>query len=284
VRPVLPPGILEALDGGLGRSAGGRGAGKVQNGSRRGRPFGTRRGDARRGERLNILETLRAAAPWQRLRRDLSPDRRGLHIRKQDFRVYRCKKRSESTAVFLVDASGSAAFQRLAEAKGAVEIILADCYVRRDKVALIAFRGRCADTLLPPTRSLQRARRSLAALPGGGGTPLAAGLDAGALIADKVRRSGGVPLLVLLTDGRANIARDGQADRACAMADAEGSARAIRLAGYRSMVIDVSARPDDAARQVARWLGANYLPLPMADAGRISQPVAAAMRAGAGAA
>ena len=115
----------------------------------------------------------------------------------------------ETTTIFVVDASGSAALHRLAEAKGAVELLLADCYIRRDQVALIAFRGSAAELLLPPTRSLARAKRSLAGLPGGGGTPLAAGLDAAFALSDSIRRKGQTPTVIVLTDGRANIARDG---------------------------------------------------------------------------
>ena len=109
-----------------------------------------RRRPARRirgGQRLNLIETLRAAAPWQRLR-----DRRGTRIavRPEDFRVTRFRPRTQTTTVFVVDASGSAALHRLAEAKGAVELLLAECYVRRDRVALLAFRGTGAELLLPP--------------------------------------------------------------------------------------------------------------------------------------
>ena len=101
---------------------------------------------------------------------------------------------------------GSSALHRLAEAKGAVELLLADCYVRRDSVAVLAFRGRSAELLLPPTRSLVRAKRSLAELPGGGGTPLAAGIDAARELAFAVRRRGDTAVVVVLSDGRANLA------------------------------------------------------------------------------
>jgi magnesium chelatase subunit D len=167
----------------------------------------------------------------------------------------------------------------MAEAKGAVELLLADCYVRRDRTALIAFRGKAAELLLPPTRSLQRARKSLADLPGGGGTPLAAGMEQSMLIADQVRRSGGVPLVVFLTDGKANIARDGTAERGAALRDAEAAARAIRLAGVRTLMIDLSDTRSGPARKLAEAMGAEYLPLPHADAARISASVAAAMKA-----
>src|SRR4029450_5166679 len=113
------------------------------------------------------------------------------------------RQRTRTTTIFVVDASGSSALNRLAEAKGAVELLLADCYVRRDRVALLAFRGRGADLLLPPTRSLVAAKRGLGGLPGGGGTPLAAGIEAGLALADAVGRKGETPVVILLTDGRA---------------------------------------------------------------------------------
>ena len=86
---------------------------------------------------------------------------------------------------------------RLGEAKGAVELLLADCYVRRDQVALLAFRGQGATLLLPPTGSLLRAKRSLAGLPGGGPTPLAAGIEAAVTLAGTIRRAGRTPVITL---------------------------------------------------------------------------------------
>ena len=115
------------------------------------------------------------AVPWQALRRRESPERDGLIVRKSDLKIRRFEEKASSVTLFCVDASGSAAVARLAEAKGAVERLLAQAYVARSEVALIAFRGSGAELLLPPTRSLTRARRALAELPGGGGTPLAAG-------------------------------------------------------------------------------------------------------------
>ena len=204
-----------------------------------------------------------------------------MQVEKADFRIRRFKEKRETTAIFAVDASGSAALHRMAEAKGAIELLLADCYVRRDRTALIAFRGKQAEVLLPPTRSLQRAKKSLADLPGGGGTPLAAGIEQSMLVADQVRRSGGIPLVVFLTDGKANIARDGTADRAVALRDAEAAAKALRLAGFRTLMIDLSDTRTGPAAKLAEAMGADYLPLPHADASRISASVNAAMKAGA---
>ncbi|MGA2128231.1 MAG: VWA domain-containing protein, partial [Xanthobacteraceae bacterium] len=277
---AIPPDLLAQLrlpDGGRVRSLRAGGAGVSRQCALRGRPIGARRGDPRAGARLNVIETLRAAAPWQRIRRrdggaELAPDpvRPRVEIRRDDFRITRFKQRTETTTIFVVDASGSSALHRLAEAKGAVELLLADCYVRRDRVALIAFRGRGAEILLPPTRSLVRAKRSLASLPGGGGTPLAAGIDAAATLAQSLLRAGQTPIVVLLTDGRANIARDGEPGRARAEADALAATRTLRAAAITTLLIDTSPRPQAAAERLAAGMGARYLPLPYADAAAMS--------------
>ena len=281
---AIPAGLLSQLR--LGDAARARGAaagrsGARQSGARHGRPAGARRGEPRAGARLNLVATLRAAAPWQRLRqREEVPDPerapKRVEVRRDDFHVTRLKQRARTTAIFAVDASGSAALHRLAEAKGAVELLLAECYVRRDRVALLAFRGAGAVLLLPPTSSLVRAKRSLAGLPGGGGTPLAAGLDAALALADTVRRAGQTPLVAVLTDGRANIARDGAAGRNRAEEDALGAARALRTAGISALLVDTSPRPAPPAQRLAVEMGARYLPLPYAGAAVVSQAIQAA--------
>jgi magnesium chelatase subunit D len=118
-----------------------------------------------------------------------------------------------------------------------------------------------------------RAKRSLASLPGGGGTPLAAGIDLSLLLADAVQRRGGTPTLVLLTDGRANVARDGQGGRAKAGEEALSAARRVRSASVRALLVDTSPHPQPRAREVAEAMGATYLPLPYADAGLLSAAV-----------
>lgn len=276
VRAVLPPGLLAALQAGLlaaqPASRGAGQAGAVMRNTARGRPVGTRRGDPGRGQRLHVLDTLRAAAPWQTLRRLAGAPPR-LRVRRDDFHVVRHRQHRPTTTVFVVDASGSAALHRLAEAKGAVELLLADCYVRRDRVAVLAFRGQQADVLLPPTRSLARARRELAALPGGGGTPLAAAIDAARTLALQLQRGGDTPVLVFLTDGRANIAHDGSPGRAQAGADALSQAALLRATGLTTLLIDTSPQPADAARSVALGMGARYVPLPHAGAAGLSAVV-----------
>jgi magnesium chelatase subunit D len=277
---AIPEELLKALEAGLSARAqsGAAGvSGALAPTTRRGRPIGTRRGEPGPGVRLNVVETLRAAAPWQPLRRrEARAATTRVQVRRDDFRITRFKQRNESAAIFVVDASGSAALHRLAEAKGAVELLLADCYTRRDHVAVVAFRNKTAELLLPPTRSLTRAKNSIMGLPGGGGTPLAAGLDAALALAEAVKRRGQTPAIVLLTDGRANIARDGTPGRAKAGEDALQSAAAIRLAALTALVVDVSNRPHPAAEKIAQAMGGAYLPLPRADAHTLSTAVRAA--------
>jgi len=280
---ALPPDLLARLAAGemtrgYSPRAGHSGAARVS--PRRGRPLNTRRGALRDG-RLSLIDTLRAAAPWQNLRRLERPDASDLAIRvhHDDFRITRFRERRETVAIFVVDASGSSAMQRLAEVKGAIELMLADCYVRRDSVALVVFRGKRADILLPPTRALARARRLLSAMPGGGGTPLAHGLDAAATLVDSVSRKGQTPLVALLTDGKANIDRTGAPGRAKAFADALQAAQRLRLAGCAAIAIDsapVASGADAPTRKIAEAMQARYLRLPFVDAARLSEAVRAA--------
>jgi magnesium chelatase subunit D len=274
---AIPADLLEKLGalGGPAKAGASGKSGALRKAVARGRPAGVRAGDPR-GGRLNVVETLRAAAPWQKLRAQVNegPERR-IAVQRQDFRITRYEQRTETTIIFVVDASRSSAVNRLAEAKGAVELLLADCYVRRDQVAVLAFRGRGAELLLAPTRSLVRAKRQLAGLPGGGGTPLAAGLDAAALLADAVRRRGQTPTIVLLTDGRANVARDGGAGRERAEADALAAARSVRAARITGLLVDTAPRPQAAAEKFAAEMGARYLPLPYASAATLSTAVRA---------
>ena len=271
----LPPHLLDQakLAALTSRKGGGR-AGEARAQAKRGRPIGSRAGEPRGDARMAVLDTLRAAAPWQSIRP--RPAHARIAIRREDFRIRRYKQKSEVTSIFAVDASGSSALNRLAEAKGAVELLLADCYVRRDRVALIAFRGSRAEVLLPPTQALARAKRSLAGLPGGGPTPLASGIDAAVELAVSERRAGRSALIVLMTDGRGNIARDGAPGHARANLDALDAARAMRAAGVSCILLDTAPRPQPAARALAEAGAAIYLPMPMADSARMARAAGAA--------
>ena len=277
-RAAIPPEILQQLRfatdcGNRARSAA-RSVARRRP-ARRGRRIGVRPGEPAAGAVLNLVETLRVAAPWQNLRNAESESRGGkgsqaVRLRRDDFRVNRYRQRSATTTVFAVDASGSSALHRLAEAKGAVELLLAQSYQRRDQVALVAFRGQTAELLLAPTRSLVRAKRSLAGLPGGGGTPLAAGIQLALQTALGIRRRGETPVMIFLTDGRANVALDGNAGRQQAESEALASARAVCAEEITALLVDTSPRPRPAARQIAEAMAASYLALPHAGAEKLT--------------
>lgn len=274
---AIPADLLaELAKGNAPHRAGGSGSGQKKKSGLRGKPLGARPGMPRGGARLALIDTLRAAVPWQEVRRRETPEASGqMLMRKDDLRVRRFEEKAARVTIFVVDASGSAAAARLAEAKGAVELMLAQAYVTRSEVALVAFRGESAELLLPPTRSLTRARRALAELPGGGGTPLALGLSAAREVAEQVAGRGRTPSLVVLTDGRANIDADGQPGRKQAGEDAELAAKAIARAGIDALVVDISARAAREGPALAKAMDARYLALPRADAKKLHRAITA---------
>lgn len=242
----------------------------------RGARLDSRPGDPRRQGRLDLIATLRAAAPWQKIR----PQREGgaaISIRAADFRLKRFRHKSEAVVIFAVDASGSAAMNRLADAKGAIEFLLSGCYARRESVAVLAFRRQSADVLLPPTRSLTRVKRSLAGLPGGGGTPLAAGISAAQAIGEQELRRRRSPYIVFLSDGQANVGLDGAGGREKACADASQMARRLKGAHLPVLFLDTSRRPSAEARRFSEEMGAVYRPLPFADGKTVSDTVRSAL-------
>lgn len=277
VTSALPPDVLADLTTGKMRKASGSGSGSKRIGNRRGRPLPARQGAKSNAARVDLIATLRAAIPWQTLRKQSNPEARVPIFRSSDLRQKRYETMSDRLLIFTVDASGSAAMSRLPEAKGAVELMLSEAYARRDHVALVSYRGTEAEVLLPPTRSLVQTKRRLAALPGGGATPLAAGLTAAISVAKTAAQKGLTPTLVLLADGRANIALDGVADRARAATDAQQLADQISAARIDAIVIDTSNRPEKSLSRLATGMRAKYLPLPRADAKRMSAAIAASM-------
>ena len=285
VSAAIPPELLAELLARAQRPGQELGrAGAEKESWTRGRQVAARRGKPDGVRRLHVLETLRAAAPWQRARAKASALRnvaaRSLIVERDDFRIRRYVERAGTSVIFVVDASGSAAAQRLGEAKGAVEALLAESYARRDRVSLIAFRGTTAEILLPPTRALARARKLLASLPGGGGTPLATAIDTAITAGVAARRAGTMAVVVFLTDGRANVARDGKGGRTESMRDALDAAAQFRNSKLSAVLIDTSPRPEPMARKIADALGARYVPLPVLDARAIAGAVALAKEAG----
>ncbi len=280
----LPPHMLDALATQQGARSGhtsGR-SGQTRAGQQRGRPLPPRPGRPGGHARLHVLATLRAAAPRQGLRQTAprvtmlgeSPAKgqaqRRIAIRAEDFHIQRYQQRSSSCLILALDASGSAALQRLAEAKGAVELLLQQSYARRDSVCIVAFRGAQAQLLLPATRSLVRAKRAMTGLPGGGGTPLALALKMAHEQAALLQRQGVTPLLVVLSDGRANVTLQGLGGRVQAQADAQNWGQQWRSSGHRALWIDTSMQPDAQAQQLAATMGASYLPMPQVQAQRMA--------------
>jgi magnesium chelatase subunit D len=287
IKAGIPPNALAQLNTALGRANSKQGSkgqfGQLQKNANSGRPAESWRGLPKGGKRLDLLKTIRAAVPWQTMRQaefklklpTMNKQRSRIQIRADDLHVKRYQQRQGVVTIFLVDASGSSATQRLAEAKGAVEQLLADCYIRRDEVAMIALRGRTADVVLPPTRSLVRAKRNLAALPGGGGTPLATGFAAVNAMALSIRRKGMTPLIVVMTDGIANVTLEGVGGRERAHQDALHTARQLRAAGHAILFIDTASAPQALAEALANEMNAQYLPLPYINSGKaISQRAA----------
>ncbi|MEN7341999.1 MAG: magnesium chelatase subunit D [Pseudomonadota bacterium] len=278
---VLPPELLAMLARSAARmrskQQAGR-AGATRPTATRGRPLTSMPGAPVGGKRLDILATLKAAAPLQRIRTSGRPEATNrLAVRSDDLRIRRFAEKSRTTTIFVVDASGSAAAQRLAETKGAIELLLQECYVRRDEVALVAFRKQSAELILSPTRSLVRAKRTLAALPGGGGTPLAAGLQMALKEAEAVRKKGTHPQVVLLSDARANIDLAGAPGRETANEHALAIAHQISAADIPVLSIDTGRRPGARSQALADALDAQYLPLPFADAASVSAAVMGAL-------
>jgi magnesium chelatase subunit D len=254
--------------------------------------------------RIAIMATLRAAAPFQQIRQNdklQKPNTRKksakpkvkIAIRSDDLRYKRYKDKAGVLFVFVVDASGSMALNRMREAKGAVTQLLQQAYIHRDKVALLAFRGRKAEVLLAPSQSVELAKRSLDVLPTGGGTPLASALLEARALSEQARRHGiRKTMLVLITDGRGNVLlneAEGDAPLGKTVRKQQATQEVAQLAsliaseGLASIVLDTQASflsKGDAAA-LAQKLGAHYIYLPHADARTIAANVsnaAAALR------
>lgn len=268
---LLPPDLLELPF--AAHQRGRRGSRGATLNMRRGRFVRAVPGDPRSGH-VALLPTLTAAAPWQRLRRGSESSAR-VHIRRNDLRLKRYRDKAGTLYIFAVDASGSMAINRMREAKGAAIRLLQDAYVHRDQVALIAFRGQGAQVLLPPSQSVERAKRELDVLPTGGGTPLASALLTAWQLARQARERGVAHVaLVLMTDGRANIGvRAAPSDRQQLREEIQQLAARLRADGVSAVVVDTQANylSRNEGQQLAQWLGGRYVYLPNARAEHIAR-------------
>lgn len=249
--------------------------------------------------RLAVDATLRASAPYQKSRRARAEgtDRasRGVFIEQADVRTKKMARKAGSLIIFVVDASGSMALNRMNAAKGAAMSLLTEAYQSRDQICLIPFQGNEADVLLPPTKSIAMAKKRLEQMPCGGGSPLAHALQMASLTGLNAQKSGdvGKVVVVMISDGRANVplcnslgeefdpeadedSKDGKPSRKYLKEEVLACAKQMGvLSGFNLLCVDTENKfiSTGMAKDIANAAMGKYHQLPKADGKSIASVV-----------
>mmetsp|Transcript_9985 Transcript_9985/g.20811 ORF Transcript_9985/g.20811 Transcript_9985/m.20811 type:complete len:787 (+) Transcript_9985:106-2466(+) len=253
--------------------------------------------------RLAVDATLRASAPYQKARRERAIgtkyENRGVHIEQGDVRIKKMARKAGSLIIFIVDASGSMALNRMNAAKGAAISLLMEAYQSRDQICLIPFQGEAADVLLPPTKSISMARNRLEQMPCGGGSPLAHALQTALLTGLNAQKTGdvGKVVCVMISDGRANVplcvsngeefdpevdedSKDGKPSRNYLKEEVMACAKQLGVApGFNLLCIDTENKfiSTGLAKDIADGAGGKYHQISKADGSAIASVTTAAL-------
>jgi len=246
--------------------------------------------------RLAVDATLRASAPYQKARRERAKgtkkEGRGVFLEQSDVRIKKMARKAGSLIIFVVDASGSMALNRMNAAKGAAMSLLTEAYQSRDQISLIPFQGDAADVLLPPTKSIAMAKRRLESMPCGGGSPLAHAIQMATLTGLNAQKTGdvGKVVVVCISDGRANVpmcvsmgeefdpdadedSKDGKPSRKFLKEEVLACAKQLgSLAGFNLLCIDTENKfiSTGIAKDIANAANGKYHQIAKADGSAIA--------------